>query len=163
MTTVPYASSLSPVTPSQVYALMGKRARSSRWYISAPFVGRISPLNSLFSSGAESFSGVSYPGSTRASYCSPSKMAACVIGPATPERQLAVSVPYSFLVPSAYVNSTTPRKAGFLPIIPSLPPGVIILSAHQPGVTCADKTFWASALLSIRLVISYVNERLVLA
>ena len=50
-------------------------------------------MNSVFRSGAESLSGVAQPGSSRASYSSPSKMAACRTGPAIPASQFSVSVP----------------------------------------------------------------------
>ena len=101
ITTLPYSSSLAPSTSCQVYALTGERAKSLRKYISAPAVGKISPANSVFISGVESSSGVSYPGLTRASYTSPSNIAACFTGPAIPAFHATVSVPNSAFVPSS--------------------------------------------------------------
>ena len=72
ITTLPASPSREPSTVFQTYALTGVNARSCLWYISAPAVGTISPLNSVFTSGTDSFSGVMYPSSSRASYTSPS-------------------------------------------------------------------------------------------
>ena len=100
---------------------------------------------------------------SRASYSSPSKIAACFTGPAIPAVQCVVSVPIRIVVPSAKTSSRTARKAGLSPFMPSAPVKVTILSAHQPGVTCADSTFCAPAAFLNAGVMSYVNERLVLS
>ena len=138
----------SPSTPFQQYASTGLSARSPRRTTSAPAVGNISPLNSLFSSGATKSSAPKYGCATRASYSSPSKIAACFTAPATPHFQSFRLVPKSCFSPFAYSSSTTERKALFRPL------KLTILSRHQPAETSAAKKFSSPAPALTRSVTS---------
>ena len=85
--------SFAPATPFQQYASTGLSARSHRRQTSPPSEGRISPVNSSLATAAANAGEPNAGHAARASYSSPSKMAACLTLPATPAFQVSGDVP----------------------------------------------------------------------